>query len=216
MGPLSYQWQEARRDGGNYGSWENLSGGTVSGATTANLTINPTRYDSYGLGVKLRVIVTDTNDSSTVTSQEVHWVDYYSVNGGYDLYNYGVGGATTTVNGVTYQNLDITGSNYYGAPEFYAYLSHGDWDSDWYTGSATTFKVQMSTDATNWVDEVVVNGNPGIDSVNAVTDRAGFVSEVYYRTMIIKNWPLNANDGTQSATRSPIETFLNFYKVIWT
>lgn len=214
FGTLSYQWEGYYYDynTGNYG-WNSL--GTASTFSLAGNTSSNYGIDTYSTGgmMQLRVVVTDSADSSTRTSQTVRWVDYSMVSPYVDFYgyNYGYPSGTTNVNGTNYANLSLQeDEGIYVSVYDYGYSS---FDTSWYSSNAFTIKLQSSSNATTWTDVETFNYRGSGFYLN--TSVAASFGVVYYRVLVTENWPLTVTNGTQSATRTAPQIVAGAYKVTW-
>ena len=216
FGTLSYQWQGYYYDynTGNYG-WNDISGATASTFSLSGNTAYSYGIDPWSTGgmMQLRVVVTDSADSSTRTSQTVRWVDYSMVSPYSDFYgsNYGYPSGTTNVNGTNYSNLSLQEDEgiYVSVYDYgYSYF-----DTSWYSSNAFTVKLQSSLNATTWTDVETFNYRGSGFWIN--TSVAANFGVVYYRVLVTENWPLTVTNGTQSATRTAPQIVAGAYKVTW-
>jgi hypothetical protein len=216
IGALSYQWQGYYYDycTGNYG-WNDLSGATSSTFSLSGNTAYNYCIDSYSTGgmMQLRVVVTDAFDSATLTSQIVRWIDYSMVSPYADFYgnNGSYPSGTTSVGGVTYSNMPLQEdeSVYLNVYDYgYTYF-----DTSWYSSNAFTVKLQSSLNATTWTDVETFDYRGSGFYIN--TTIAAQYGVIYYRVLVIANWPFTATNGTTSASRTALQITAASYKLTW-
>jgi hypothetical protein len=213
---LSYQWQGDYYDynTGNYG-WND-----ISGATTATLNLSGSAASNYGIDsystggmMQLRVVVTDAADAATLTSQIVRWIDYSMVSPYADFYGYNGSypSGSTTVGGVNYSELSLQEDEvvYVNVYDYgYTYF-----DTSWYSSDAFTVKLQSSANATTWTDVETFNYRGSGFYIN--TTLAAQYGVIYYRVLVIGNWPLTATNSTTSASRTALQIVAAAYKLTW-
>jgi hypothetical protein len=216
FGTLSYQWQGYYYDfnTGNYG-WNDISGATTSTFGLSGNTAYSYGIDTWSVGgmMQLRVRVTDDFDNDTKTSQTVRWVDYSMVSPYAEMYGYNGAWAsgTTTVGGVAYNNLTLQEDEALSVNIYDNGWS--SFDTSWYSSNAFTIKIQSSSNAVTWTDVETFNSRgSGFWFSPTVSARAGVV---YFRALVIENWPLTVTNGTQSATRTAPQIVAGSYKVTW-
>ncbi|WP_353208517.1 fibronectin type III domain-containing protein [Sphingorhabdus sp.] len=215
VGTLSYQWQGYYYDfyTGNYG-WNDISGATestfgLSGNTAYNYGINS--WSTGGM-MQMRVVVTDAT-AATKTSQIVRWIDYSMVSPYADFYgnNGSYSSGTTSVGGVTYSNMSLQEDETVNVNVYdmgYTYF-----DTSWYSSNAFTVKLQSLSNATTWTDVETYNyRGSGFYFGTTLAARSGVV---YFRVLVIENWPLTVTNGTQSATRTAPQIVAAAYKLTW-
>ena len=216
IGTLSYQWQGYYYDfnTSNYG-WNDISGATastfnLSGSTTSNYGIDPW---SIGGMLQLRVVITDAFDAATLTSQIVRWIDYSMVSPYADFYgnNGSYASGTTSVGGVTYSNMSLQEDETVNVSVYD--MGSTSFDTSWYSSDAFTVKLQSSSNATTWTDVETYNyRGSGFWFSTTLAARFGVV---YFRVLVIENWPLTVTNGTQSATRTANQVVAASYRLTW-
>ncbi len=213
IGTLLYQWQGFYYDynTGNYG-WNDISGATAS---TFNLSSNSASnygIDTYSTGgmMQLRVVVTDAADASTLTSQVVRWIDYsmispyadfYGNSGSYPSGNTPGGGVLLSLQEDETVNVNI--SDY----------SMTYFDTSWYSSNAFTVKLQTATTLNQWTDVETFNARGS--GFYFGTTLAAQYGVVWYRVVVITNWPLTVTNGTLNAGRAGFQTVIASYELTW-
>ena len=216
VGTVAYQWQ-AYAYNYNTGAEEWFD---LTGATSSSFSVRPDQGYSYGLDgygggtYPIRVKLTAAGANS-VTSSAVHWIDYSLM--GPNAYFQGSGGtysySSVTISGKTYNILPLT----LGEDVFVELSDNGQayFNTAFYSSNAFTLKMQSSADAVTWADTGYSFNSRGTYFWTNTTITVQPTGSVYYRAVMVKNWPLTVTDGSTSSSDTTTDYIMGRARVDW-